>query len=159
MAATRASGWSGLAILGASGRRKHLENNWFYKGLGVQGWQPQMPKGGGKTPKNNWFYKGLGVQGWQSQVPAGGENTSKTIGFIRVWVSGVVSSRGQRASEGNTSKTIGFIRLWVPRVGNPRGHKARKHIKNHWLYKALGAQSWQPQRPQGKEPHRKPLVL
>ena len=69
------------------------------KGLGVKGWQPQMPNGGGNTPKNHWFYKGLGVQGWQPQMPKGSGNIPKTIGFIMVWVPRVGNSRCQRAAE------------------------------------------------------------
>ena len=136
-----------------------------------------------KHIKNHWFYNACCVQGWQSKVQAGGGNTSKTIGFTMVSVSRVGSPRGQGAREtnqkplvlsrfgcpglaapgatrlGNTSKTIGFIRLWVPRAGNPRGHTVRKHIKNHWFYKVLGAQGWQAQGPQAEETHQKPLVL
>ena len=124
----------------------------------------------GKEIKNHWLYKDLGVQGWQPQVPKGEGNISTTIGFIRVWVSRVCSPRCQRAAEthqnhwfykglgvrdwqpqgpkgeGNTSKTVGFIKVWVSKVGSPRGHKVRKHIKPHWFYKGLGAQSWQAQK-------------
>ena len=56
-------------------------------------------KGRGKHIKNHWFYKGLGVQGWQSQVPAGEGNTSKIIGFIKVWVSRVGSPRGHKVGK------------------------------------------------------------
>ena len=137
-----------MALPDASGRRKHIKNNWFYKGLGVQGWQPQMPTGCGNTPKTigfikvwmsrvgnprcqraaethqtHWLYKGLGVQDWQPQGPEG---------------------------EGNTSKTICFTRVLVSRVGNPRGQRVGKEIKHHWLYKDLGVQGWQPQVPKGE---------
>ena len=60
--------------------RNHIENHWFYKALGVQGWQPQGPKGEG--------------------------NTSKTIGFIRVWVSRLGSPGGQRARETHQKQLV-----------------------------------------------------
>ena len=137
--------------------RKHIKNNWGYKGLGAQSWHPYGPRGeethrkplvlqcflcpglaiqgaSGRRKHNNnhWFYNGFGVQGWQSQVPRG---------------------------DGNQSKTIGFIKVWASRVGSRRGHKVGKHIKNDWFYKALGVQGWQPQRPHGEETYQKPLVL
>ena len=62
-----------MAAPGAKGLGKHIRTHWFYKGLGVQGWQPQMPKGSGNIPK--------------------------TIGFIMVWVPRVGNSRCQRAAE------------------------------------------------------------